>query len=80
MSGLACFLKSIGHDVIGSDTINDYGFETKLKEQGIKIIPFSAALFIAANKLLVSSFLELELLSPLAPPKSSSSSRNKILG
>ena len=41
MSGLACFLKSIGHDVIGSDTVNDYGFETKLKELGIKIIPFS---------------------------------------
>ena len=41
MAALACFLQSIGHKVIGSDTINDYGFETKLKENGIKILTFS---------------------------------------
>ncbi len=41
MAALACFLKSIGHDVIGSDTINDYGFESKLQTIGINILPFS---------------------------------------
>ena len=41
MAALACFLKSIGHNVIGSDTVNDYGFESKLKDLGIKILSFS---------------------------------------
>lgn len=41
MAALACFLKSVGHNVIGSDTVNDYGFENKLKTLGIKINTFS---------------------------------------
>lgn len=41
MAALACFLKSIGHNVKGSDTVNDYGFESKLKELEIEILTFS---------------------------------------
>ena len=41
MSALATYLKTKGHEVIGSDTLQNYGFEQNLISYNIKVFPFS---------------------------------------
>lgn len=42
MSALASMLKDLGHEIIGSDKEEDFGFESGIKKQKITILPFDA--------------------------------------
>ena len=41
MSALACMLYDLGHEVIGSDVLKNFGFEEGLLKRNIKILDFN---------------------------------------
>lgn len=41
MAGLASMLNDLGHEIIGSDLEEDFGFESGIKKRNIKILPFN---------------------------------------
>ncbi len=41
MSALACYLYDLGHIVVGSDVIEDFGFSDNVKERNINVLTFS---------------------------------------